>query len=141
MPDISHLLKQPAGRAEPPKPLEIGDYPGLVKSYEPSPENRNKTPGLRFQLVLTGWPDGVFPGPDSPDITKRTMRKDFYLTEDALYRLDKFIRSCGIEPNDRPYDEILPQLVGKPVLIQVQHYLNQQTNQVGNSVGELVGMA
>lgn len=155
MPDFSALLKRPAGEAKRPPELFAGDYYGLVKAYECGDNNRNKTPYVRLQTALQDWPEN---SPDEwsvtdpedtskvytvsktdVDLSKRAMRKDFYLTEDALWRLDEFIRSCGIDPRGRDYEEILPELVGQPVMVEVQQYLNQNNNTTGNQIGKLVG--
>lgn len=153
MPDFSVLLKKPAGEARRPPPLPAADFYGLIKGYEVGDQNRNKTPYVRFQLVLQNWPDNL---PDEwsvsdadggthtvtkadVDLSKRQMRKDFYFTDDALWRLDEFIKSCNIDVRGRDYDEVIPELVGQPVMIEVQQYLNQSTNEIGNQAGKVVG--
>lgn len=155
MPDFSALLRKPAGEAKRPPPLPAGDYYGLVKSYEVGDNNRNKTPYVRFQVALTDWPDSSedewsHADPDGKvqavtkadiDLSKRQMRKDFFFTEDALWRLDEFIRSCGIDPRGRSYEEILPEMVGQPMTVEVQQYLNQSNNETGNQIGKLVGQS
>lgn len=146
MPDFSKLLKAPAGQAKKPSALPIADFPGRIKSYEIGDQNKNRTPYVRFHLALSGWPDSVEesdrmePGPEGPrmiDLSKRQLRKDFYLTEDALWRLDAFIRELGIDPQGRTYEEIFPEMSGKDVLVQVQQYLNQTNNEIGNQTGEV----
>lgn len=153
MPDFSQLLRKPAGEAKRPPPLPPGDYYGIVKGYEVGDNNRNKTPYVRFQVGLQDWPDSsadewthaeadgavqnVTKG--DVDLSKRQMRKDFFLTDDALWRLDEFIRTCGVNHQGRSYEEVLPELVGQPVTVEVQQYLNQQSNETGNQIGKLVG--
>lgn len=141
MVDFSQLLRKPAGMGKPPKALPLGDYPGVVRNWEVGDSNRNRTPYVRLQLVLTGWPDEVSPEDRGDiDVSRRALRKDFYLTEESTWRLDKFIRSCGIESDGQTYEEVVPQLIGQPVLVQVVHYDNKQTNEVGNGVGEVTGL-
>jgi hypothetical protein len=154
MPDFSALLKRPAGEAKRPPELFAGDFYGLVKSYELGDNNTNKTPYVRLQVALQDWPDQspdewtvtdpegsttITVSKSDVDLSKRSMRRDFYLTDDALWRLDEFIRSCKIDPHGRPYEEVLPELVGQPVMVEVQQYLNQRTQQIGNQIGKLVG--
>lgn len=141
MPDFSALLKKPAGEAKRPPPLPIGDYQGVIKSHEVGDNNRNHTPYVRFGIVLTEWPENLAESdrPDGVDLNKRQLRKDYFLTEESLWRLDEFIRSCGIDPNGRAYEEVLPELIGQPVYVQVQHYMNQQTGEIGNNTGDVVG--
>ena len=155
MPDFSQLLRKPAGEAKRPPVLPAGDYYGIIKGHELGDQNRNRTPYVRFQVGLMDWPDQsadewIASDPDGTthtitkadiDLSKRQMRKDFYLTDDALWRLDEFIKSCGIDPHGRVYEEILPELTGQPVMIEVQQYLNQNTNETGNQIGKVVGQA
>jgi hypothetical protein len=155
MPDFSQLLRKPAGEAKKPPLLPSDDYPGVVKGHELGDANKNKTPYVRFSLGFTGWGENV---PDSwdevdeagkvyqvtkadVDLSKRQQRRDFFFTDDALWRLDEFIRSCGIEAQGRSYEEILPELTGCPVLIEVQQQLNQTNNNMFNQVGKVVGTA
>lgn len=138
--DLGSLLKKPAGQAKKPPALDAGNYPGVVKSFELGDQNKNKTPYVRFQVGLTGWGDGIEPVPDL-DLSKRQMRRDYFLTEDALWRLDTFIRSCGVEANGRSYEEVLPELVGHQVVVEVQQYMNQTSNEIGNQIGQLTGQS
>jgi hypothetical protein len=140
MPDFSQLLRKPAGEAKRPKPLPIGDYQGVIRSWEVGDNNRNHTPYVRFQVVMTEWPETVsMEDRGDIDLSKRTMRRDFYLTEESTWRLDTFIRSCDVDPLNRTYEEVLPELVGRAVIAQVQHYINQQSGEIGNNLGEVVG--
>jgi hypothetical protein len=138
MPDFSQLLRKPAGVAKKPPALPAGDYSGIIKSWEVGDNNKNKTPYVRFNLVLTAPPDDVELEPGT-DLSKKPLRRDYYLTDDALWRLDDFIRSCGIEPNEEVYEEVMPQMVGLPVTVEVQQYINQSTSEIGNQVGKLTG--
>lgn len=142
MPDFSTLLKKPAGEAKKPPALPAADYPGVVKSFEYGDNNKNKTPYVRFSIGLTGLAEGVDPSElEGVDLSKRALRRDYYLTDDALWRLDEFIRSCGVEPSGKSYEEIIPALVGAQVMVEVQQYLNQTNNEIGNQVGKLLGVA
>lgn len=149
MPDFSSLLKKPAGQAKKPKELPIGHYQGIVKghSLEQAPPGKDYSAIVRIQIGLTGWPDSVAEsdkvqdmggGETRPiDLSKRQLRKDFY--DNSLYRLDDFIRSCGIEPNGRSYEEVLPELTGAQVVAEVGQYLNQTTSEIGNQIVTVVG--
>ncbi len=149
MPDFSSLLKAPAGESKKPKALPIANYPGLVKSFEmvQAPPGKDYQMIVRIHVGLTGWADQVSeedkqqetrPGVYSPiDISKKQLRKDFY--DNSLYRLDDLVKSCGIEANGKTYEEILPQLVGAPLVVEVDQYLNQNTNDLGNQIKNIVG--
>lgn len=147
--DFSHLLRKPAGQASKPQALPVGDYRGIIKSFEYGDNNQNKTPYVRFQLGLIDWPDSVGQdervqkapdGSSTPiDLSKRSLRRDFFLTDDALWRLDDLIKSTGQAPDGSNYEELIPRLVGSQVLVEVQQYVNQKTSEIGNQVGKLTG--
>lgn len=141
MTDFSELLRKPAGEAKRPAALPIGDYKGTVISHEVDDNNRNKNAYIRLGVRLTDWPETFTSDeiPEGVDITKRQLRKDFFLMEEHLWRLDAFIRSCGINPEGRSYEDILPELIGQPVLVDVRHYRNP-SDEVSNTVEKLVGL-
>lgn len=141
MVDFSALLRKPAGEAKKPPALPAGDYPnGVLKGYEIGDNNKNKTPYVRFTVGLSEFPESVDQSDvEGIDLSKRQFRKDYFLTDDALWRLDDLIRSLGIDPQGRAYEEVLPECVGQPVTVEVQQYMNQQTNDIGNQVGKMLG--
>ena len=154
MPDFSKLLTRTAGVAKPPKVLVPGNYPGIIKGHEilPGPPGKDYDTIIRFPVGLTGWCDNATEddkvqetgeGASKPiDLSKRQLRRDFYANTDDINstkRLDDFIRSCGIEPAGRSYQEILPELTGMRVTAEVQQYLNLRTNELGNQIGNLAG--
>ncbi len=149
MPDFSSLLKAPAGEAKKPKPLVIGNYPGIVKSFEmvEAPQGKDYKMILRVHVGLTDWCDNASeddkqqerrPGEFAPiDLSKRQLRKDYY--DNSLFRLDDLLKSCGIEANGKTYEEVLPSLIGSRLVVEVDQYLNQNTNDLGNQVKNLTG--
>lgn len=140
MPDFRELLKKPAGEAKKPEALPVAHYPGKIKNYELGDQNKNRTPYVRVNLAITGWTDEVEIEDEmkaSTDLSKRSLRRDFFLTDDALWRLDEFLAGMGVDIAGRSYEEALPEIVGADVLIEVQQYLNQSTNEIGNQVGAL----
>ena len=146
MVDFSAMLKKPAGLAKKPPALAPGDYPGIIKSFETGDANKNKTPYVRFHLGLMGWPESVASDEQQQDgvpidLAKRPLRRDFFMTDDALWRLDEFIKSCGVAASGKSYEEVLPMLVGQQVTVEVQQYMNQSTSDIGNQVGKLIGQS
>ena len=142
MTDFSALLKRPAGESKKPPALPVGDFPGIIKSHELGDNNKNKTPYVRFFVGLTGWPDEVDADDREQDgkpidLSKKQFRKDFYLSDDALWRLDEFIKAMGVDATGRDYEEVLPELTGLQCTVEVQQYMNQNTSEIGNQVGNL----
>ena len=148
MANFSSLFKTAAGEAKKPQPLPIGEYVGMIKSFErkDGPAGKDYKEIVRFNLVPLEWPSDVDEasksqdlghGPIPIDLTKRQLRRDFY--DNSLHRLDDFIRSCGIEPKGREYGEVIPEMIGKRVKISIGQYINQQTNEYANQVNDLTG--
>ena len=142
MPDFSQLLKKPMADAKRPPALPVGDYPGVVKSYELGDQNRNKTPYVRFHLGLTGWAESVSEDEHNTsdgkaiDLSKKQFRRDFFLTPEADWRLADFLRSCGVADSD--FETAVPNAVGAQVLIEIQQYMGQD-GEIGNQVGTVKG--
>lgn len=138
MPDFSELLRKPAGEAKRPQALPIGDYQGVIRSFEVGDSNRNHTPYVRFAITLTAWPEGMEPV-EGVDLNKRQLRKDFFLTDEALWRLDELIKTFGVDAAGKRYEDVLPLLVGQPVRVEVRHYRSADDT-IGNTVEALVGL-
>lgn len=131
MPDFSNLLKKPVTSAERPKPKAPGTYFGVITKYELGESQQKKTPFVRIHI------GSVSPGPEVDqdentrngiDLTKWVPTKDYFITDDALYRLRELIESCKIPVEGRGFNETLPDLVGKPVQFDA---VNNSSNKPG----------
>lgn len=147
MPDFSKLLQKPVESAERPKPKASGTYLGVVSKFEFGESREKKTPYVRFHV------NNVAPGPEvdmeenaknGVDLNKWAPWRDFYLTEDSLYRLREFIESCKINTAGRSFNETIPEVVGKPVQFEA---VNTASNKPGKeadvftNVGDISGAA
>lgn len=146
MPNFADLLNKPSGQAKKPPVLDAGDYPGVIKGHEMGESSQKKTPYVRFNLGLIGWPEGAeaqIKEDGTPiDLAGKSLRRDFFLTDDALWRLDQFLRDeLGLELEGRSYAEVLPETTGSQVLIEVRQGMNQQTNDLFNEVAGLRKLA
>lgn len=148
MTDFNSILNTQAGQAERPKTPPVGTYVGFIKNYEFGESAQKKTKYVRFNLVASQ------PQPDvdeqlfmdfggSEALGKAKLRVDFYLTPDALYRLDEFLMSLGIELSGRTYKETLPETAQKAIQFHVSH---QASNKPGSTdvfanVDQIMAMA
>jgi hypothetical protein len=76
------------------------------------------------------------------DLGRKQLRKDFFLTSAAYFRLENFLTSMGFEievdaDGNKDYETPVSQLIGKKVNVEVQRILNRQ-NEFINVVGELL---
>lgn len=149
MPDFSHLLRKPAGVHKRPDALPASDYPVIIKKHEVADNNKNRTPYVRLSLGYLDWPDTVEEserltddgegGRKPIDLAKRQATFDFYLTDDALWRLDSFLEAAGIQAKGRFYEEIFPELHGLHCIAAVIQRMDDEGNTF-NRIDKLVGI-
>lgn len=147
MVDFTKILSRKTDTVRAPEALPIGDYPAIIRQQGMAEKRRGgaSAPVFRLTAALTAWPDSdeVEPQP-GVDITKRTMQIDYYADDtggtDQTWRLIKLAESLNIDCTGREIGEILPEFLGQQVLVEVQHYTNKQSGEVGNQVGKVVGL-
>ena len=152
MTDVSSLLRPSAKSTLPPPVIPADVYPGIIKSYEIT-SSSNGNPILRLPVGLTDWPDSIGmdervqtaeDGSTIPiDLSRKQLRKDFFLTPAAYFRLENFLVSLGFEvatdaEGNKDFETPVTQLIGQKVNVEVQRILSQRTNEFINVVGELL---
>lgn len=151
--DFGALLKKPSGKSKRPRALVVGQYSGKIKAWEVGDKNKNNTPYVRLHLVPTGWPESVDESDRTQDdgdgnmipidLSKRQLRRDIFIKgtdgSDMLFRLDDLLKSLGIELGAE-YEQLLPEMIGKDVLIDVEQYVNQQSGELENQVNKVIGV-
>lgn len=113
------LLDEAPDHVERPKPLPIGTYLAVVGRWETGESSKKKTPFVRFPLRFIQAYDDVDPDELAAcgGVDGKNARTDFFMTEDAIYRLDAFHEHCGLdleEPLSRKArnDEVMNAQVG-----------------------------
>jgi hypothetical protein len=141
MVDFSKLLSKPLDDIAKPKPLPVGTYTGVISAYEyKESNNEKKTPYVRFSIKVTGATDDIDSSDlDGVDVAKKLLRKDFYLTDDAQYRVKEFLESAGISTSGRSLGETIPDAVNLPVLVGVTQRSGQDGTEIYNDVNTLTG--
>ena len=141
MVDFSKLLSKSADDITKPKPVPVGTYSGVIKKYEYlESKNENKTAYVRFAVRLQAPHDDVDPSDlEGVDLTKKSLRKDFYLTEDAQYRVKEFAESCGVATSGRSLAEIIPDIVNAQVLVGNTQQSSPDGSEIYNNVNTIVG--
>lgn len=118
--DFRDLLSKRMDTAVPPPPLPAGTYLGTVASHEYQTSSKKKTPFVRFHLGVSGAGEDVDPESlQGIDLAGKQLRMDFYLTDDARYRLRDFLESCGISVEGKTDGECIPQANGQAVQMTV----------------------
>lgn len=124
--NFKELLSTPVTDAERPKPRPAGKYFGTISAFKFDESREQKTPFVRISLK------GIQPGPGitadpatfdrlqkSGGTEKWNLNRDYYLTEDAKYRLRELMESCKLKVEGRSFLEVIPELVNQPVAFDV----------------------
>jgi hypothetical protein len=138
--DFRTLLQKPMDEIERPKPLPAGTYYGTIAGHKFDESSQKRTPFVRFTIKLQSAGDDVDAEEvASVDWTKKEVRKDFYLTDDALYRLKGFLESVGVEVEGRALGEAIPDSTNAQVIVEVTQRNSADGKDVYNDVGDVRG--
>ena len=139
--DFKKLLAKNLDEVERPRPLPPGTYYGRVSKFTVDVSKEKKTPFVRFLVAVTSAGDGVdAESLNGVDLSKKQLRKDYYLTQDADYRLKDFIKSCGIQVAGRSFESTLPDTMNAPVIMEVtQRAATDGSGEFYNDVGSMKG--
>jgi hypothetical protein len=105
-----------------------GTYSGVIASFKFDESSQKKTPFCR--LTVKNCQPGadvdrtllVDPEDNSPmDLSKWSPYEDYYLTEDALYRVRELMESMQMNISGRLFSETIPELVNQPVIFTFVH--------------------
>ena len=140
MPNFSDILDQPASTIERPKPLPVGTYVAVVRGLPEFGEStKKKTPYARFTLEILQPEDDVDQEAIEAlgGVVGKTIRNDYYLTEDAFWRAKQFAEDCGVDTEGLTRGQMLEACNGAQVLITIRHEPAQDgSDQVFARVGK-----
>ena len=129
------ILDKPASAIERPKPIPPGTYLTVVQGlprYDKS--SKKQTEFVEFTLALAAAMDDV----DSEaleaagGIVGKTLRATYYLTEDAAWRLKKFLTDLGFDTESDKFT--LRQMIEESVNQQVYAKVKQRPSQDGKAI-------
>lgn len=117
---FSELLSKNTDNVERPKPYPAGHYYGKLGKFTLGDQNQNKTPYVRFPVTAVSPGEDIDPADlEGINLGKKQFRSDFFLTEDAEYRLKEFLKSLGLNVQGRSFGEILPETPGADVYFEL----------------------
>jgi hypothetical protein len=132
-PNFASILDEAPTEISRPKPLPVGTYLCVVQGqpvYDKS--NKKGTPFVEFTLRPITAEEDV----DADDLAEmggigdKTIKATFYLTDDAVFRLDEFHQHCGIDINEpasrRSRNEAI---VNAQVRAVIKHEMSQDATQ------------
>lgn len=145
MSNFASILDRPSTEIERPKPLPAGTYTCVVNGlprYDKS--SKKQTDFVEFQLKvlasgedvdeddLKAWmtkPDGT-----SRALADAAIRATYYLTEDAAWRLKKFLQDLGIEEEGS-----LRQMIEAAPGCQVNVFMKHRASEDGSTTFAEIG--
>ncbi len=138
-PNFSSILDRPASEVERPKPLPVGTYLTTIQGlprYDKS--SKKQTDFVEFSHQLVAAMDDVDPeeleaagGLTLKDGTAKSIKNTYYLTEDAGWRLRKFLEDCGFDFEEiESMREAVESTANREVYIQIRHEASQDGRSV-----------
>ncbi len=125
--NFRQILSVKADDVKAPAPLPEGTFHGTIDRFEFGESKNNKTPYLRYSVKLTHAGEDVSPSDlEGVELASRKLSNDFWLTNDALFRLTDFIKSLGIDTTGRSLDELVPETLNMPVVVYVTQRMNPE---------------
>lgn len=127
--DFTSILSRSADTIERPKPTPQGTYIGVIVEHEFGESSKKKTPYVRFWVKPIAAEDDVDPDAlaENPKWNEKSLRLDFFLTEDALYRLTGFLEgSIGLTISGRTLAELIPETAGQSIRVYVTHEISER---------------
>jgi hypothetical protein len=143
--DFKSMLSKPIGTAERPKAKPNGTYNGVIESFHFDVSSRKKTPFVRFTFSNISPGDDVNQeqlAADNIDLSRWKPYTDYYLTDDALFRLQDVMEAIVPNSKGRSYNEVMPEMKGKPVILTAKND-NVEDEQTGEMrfITKIVAMA
>lgn len=136
------LLSQPTDSVERPRALAAGHYLGEIKSHEFGLSRQKQTPYVRFILVPSEETTDIAEGANAGvDLSKRELRKDYYITPNAIYRLSDMLDAVLGKTTGRSFDERIPETRGARIMFAVTQRENEDGTETFNDIGNIVAVA
>lgn len=130
-PNFSSILERSASDVERPKPLPSGTYICMVQGMPRFDKSTKKgTDYVEFSLRVTDVYRNDEGESDVDDdaleeyggITEKSrLRATFYITEDAVWRLKKFLTDCGIDQEGKSLAMMIHDAPNQTLLVHVGH--------------------
>lgn len=125
MTDFTKLLSVSVDEISKPLPLPSGTYLCQVKSQEYGETKSEKKTPFTLYILTPQEPmedvdqDELTTALSGKPIQEKQLRATLYLSKDSQYRCKDFLTKCGIEMGGQSLGEVIPEAVGRMVLVNV----------------------
>lgn len=135
--NFKELLSQQVDDIEPPKLFPAGVYEALITEHKFDNSTQKGTPYCRFMCKLI-QPVGEFDREAFEEAGgleklngRSPLRYDFYLTDDAFFRLKNFMKNgLNMETSARTFDELMPETKNSTFLAVIKHSTGREAGSV-----------
>ena len=145
--NLASILDRPYGDAERPKPLPVGTYRTIVTGAPRFDKSAKKgTPFVEFTLKFISAEEDVDQDDLETALTKKsgdtvplqnkTTKVTYYETEDAIWRLDEFIRHCGVDAEGMSRRQAVAECQNCEVLVSLKHTPSEDGEQMYANVSK-----
>lgn len=123
--DFESLLSKPATEVEPPARFPQGHYDLMVVGKSQGVSQQKKTPYLEFEFKVIAPREDV----DSEAYAKiknpaeRTLKAQFYITDESLDRLVQFCEACGVTREGKTVAQMVEETMNASVVGQITEEL------------------
>lgn len=129
MATFSNILNKAPTETERPKPLPVGSYQCIVKGLPRMDKSTKKGTDfaeftLQFQSALDDVDeDSLGEVLNGKNLTEKSIKATYYLTEDALWRFKQFLENCGLDVTneEKTYAELINETPNCVVGIHLKH--------------------
>lgn len=125
--NFSAILSQKVEETERPKPLPAGNYVSTIVKHEFGESSQKKTPYVRFWVKMQAAMDDVDQTllAEVKNWNQKELRLDFYLTEDAMFRLRDFLEgTLQLSTGGMAYSDLIPTTTGMSMISTIAHEIN-----------------
>ena len=140
--DFQSLMSMRADDVKPPPTLPTGTYHGIIEAHKFDKSREKQTPCVTYTINVTHAGDDVDPAELAEvDLSRKQFTTNFYITPNSLFRLTDFIKSCGINTAGRSVAELVPEVIGKEVMIPVVKTPDKRDmTKMRNELGDISGI-
>lgn len=141
--DFREILDTNMDNIERPKPLPPGSWFAIIKEHSFDKTPKQDTPYVRFTFVNLQAGEGVSSEAvdEIDDLAERNLRKDYYLTANARYRVKEMLASLGIQTEGRSLGACIADSTGAKVILDVTNTTSKDGKEIYTNVGDVRGVA
>lgn len=130
MASLEEILNRPSGEIKAPEAFPVGTYHCLVDGPPtPGKSSKKQTDFLQFKFkILSPMGDVDAAKAAEQQVVGKIINADFYITDDAVYRLNEFlVDHLGIDNDNGNIQlrELIASAPGKQVLVKLRHEQSQ----------------